>query len=200
MTASHSPPAGTHPAGPATVCPASLTELFLAFNWMALQGFGGVLTVVQREVVERRRWMTPEEFIEEWAVAQVMPGPNVINLGLMLGDRFFGWRGAVTALLGLLTVPLVLVMFLGLVYGRFQHLPQVAGALRAMSAVAAGMIMATALKLLPALRRHPLGIPFAAAIAIGSFVAIALVRVPLLAVLLGIGGLACCLTWRKLAP
>jgi chromate transporter len=195
------PPAATDPTvHPASLRPHSLTELFLAFNWMALQGFGGVLTVVQREVVEGRRWMTPEEFIEEWAVAQVMPGPNVINLGLMLGDRFFGWRGAVTALLGLLTVPLVLVMFLGLVYGRFQHMPQVAGALRAMSAVAAGMIMATALKLLPALRRHPLGIPFSAGIAIASFVAIALVRVPLLAILLSIGGLSCFLTWKKLAP
>jgi len=183
-----------------TVRPASLAELFMAFNWMALQGFGGVLTVVQREVVERRRWLAPEEFIEEWAVAQVMPGPNVINLGLMLGDRFFGWRGAVTALLGLLTVPLVLVMCLGLVYGRFQDNAQVAGALRGMSAVAAGMIMATALKLLPALRRHPLGVPFCIGIAIASFVAIALVRVPLLAVLLLVGGLSCWLTWRKLLP
>lgn len=180
--------------------PQSLMELFLAFNWLALQGFGGVLAVVQRELVERKRWMTAEEFIEEWAVAQVMPGPNVINLGLILGDRFFGWRGAVVTLVGLLTVPLFIVLALGLVYSRFQQHPQVAGALRAMSAVAAGLIMATGLKLIAALRRHPLGVPFCLGLAAACFVAIALVRVPLMAVLVLVGGLSCVLTWKKLKP
>jgi len=180
--------------------PQSLMELFLAFNWLALQGFGGVLAVVQRELVERKRWMTAEEFIEEWAVAQVMPGPNVINLGLILGDRFFGWRGAVVTLVGLLTVPLFIVLALGLVYSRFQNHPQVAGALRAMSAVAAGLIMATGLKLIAALRKHPLGVPFCLGLAAVCFVAIALVRVPLMAVLVLVGGLSCVLTWQKLKP
>ncbi|MCZ2496300.1 chromate transporter [Xylophilus sp. Kf1] len=180
--------------------PQSLTELFLAFHWLALQGFGGVLAVVQRELVERKRWMTTEEFIEEWAVAQVMPGPNVINLGLILGDRFFGWRGAIVTLLGLLTVPLFIVLGLGLVYGRFQHHPQVAGALHAMSAVAAGLIMATGLKLVVGLRKHPLGLPLCLGLAAVCFVAIALVRVPLMAVLLLVGGLSCVLTWHKLKP
>lgn len=180
--------------------PQSLMELFLAFNWLALQGFGGVLAVVQRELVERKRWMTAEEFIEEWAVAQVMPGPNVINLGLILGDRFFGWRGSVVTLVGLLTVPLFIVLGLGLVYGRFQDHPQVAGALRAMSAVAAGLIMATGLKLIAALRKHPLGVPLCLGLAAVCFVAIALVRVPLMAVLLVVGGISCVLTWKKLKP
>ena len=46
-----------------------------------------MLAVVQRELVENKRWLTREEFVEDWAVAQVMPGPNVVNLSLMLGDR-----------------------------------------------------------------------------------------------------------------
>ncbi|WP_196933700.1 chromate transporter, partial [Pseudacidovorax intermedius] len=74
--------------------PESLADLFLSFTILALQGFGGVLAVVQRELVERKRWLTKEQFIEDWAVAQVLPGPNVINLALMLGDRHFGLRGA----------------------------------------------------------------------------------------------------------
>ncbi|WPB58207.1 chromate transporter [Xylophilus sp. GOD-11R] len=195
-------PALPPPTAPAekVPAPASLAELFLAFNWLALQGFGGVLAVVQRELVERKRWMTLDEFVEDWAVAQVMPGPNVINLGLMLGDRFFGWRGAVVALLGLLTVPLVLVLCLGLVYSHYQQHPQVAGALRAMSAVAAGLIMATGLKLLPALRKHPLGVPLCGGLALVAFVAVALLRVPLMGVLIVVGGVSCVLTWRKLKP
>ena len=187
-------------ADPGRPRPGSLGELFIAFTLLALQGFGGVLAVVQREVVERRQWMTREEFIEEWSVAQVMPGPNVINLSLILGDRFFGWRGAAVATLGPIAVPMVVVWALALLYERFAGNLAVAGALRGMAAVAAGLIMATGLRLVPALRNHPLGKPLCAAFAVLCFAFIALLRWPLVAVLLGLGGLACVLTWRRLKP
>src|SRR3954471_9193505 len=92
--------------------PRSLTDLYVSFTLLALQGFGGVLAVVQRELVEKKRWMTREEFIEDWAVAQIMPGPNVVNLSLMVGGRYFGLKGAMAALAGMLTLPLVLVLLL----------------------------------------------------------------------------------------
>jgi len=82
------------PGDPGLAVPQSLGELFFAFNRLALQGFGGVLPVVQHELVERKRWLTQEEFVEDWAVAQIMPGPNVVNLALTLGARWFGLRGA----------------------------------------------------------------------------------------------------------
>ena len=125
--------------------PQSLTDLFVSFSLLALQGFGGVLTVVQRELVEKKRWMTREEFVEEWAVAQIMPGPNVVNLSLMIGARYFGFKGAMAALAGMLTAPLVIVLLLALVYAQFAGHPGVQGALRGMSAVAAGLITATGL-------------------------------------------------------
>ena len=78
--------------------PRSKTDLFVTFTFLALQGFGGVLTVVQREVVERKRWMTPAQFLEDWAVAQILPGPNVVNFCLMLGSRHFGLLGHYHAL------------------------------------------------------------------------------------------------------
>ena len=80
--------------------PKSKTDLFLSFTFLALQGFGGVLAVVQRELVERKRWMTPAQFVEDWAVAQILPGPNVINFCLMIGGRYFGLAGALAALAG----------------------------------------------------------------------------------------------------
>ena len=46
------------------------------FTFLALQGFGGVLTVVQRELVDKKQWMTLDEFVEDWAVAQMLPGPT----------------------------------------------------------------------------------------------------------------------------
>lgn len=180
--------------------PKSLTDLFVSFTLLALQGFGGVLAVVQRELVEKKRWMTREEFVEEWSVAQIMPGPNVINLAVVLGSRYFGWRGAAVAVAGMLTAPLVVVITLALVYAEFAGNPQVASALRGMGAVAAGLITATGLKLSTALQKHPLGIPFCAVLGVATFVAIALLRLPLLWVLLGLGGISCVLTWRKLSP
>jgi chromate transporter len=190
------------PADPAAATrpqPRSLGDLFVSFTLLALQGFGGVLAVVQRELVEKKRWMTREEFVEEWAVAQIMPGPNVVNLSLMIGARYFGLRGALAALAGMLTVPLLVVLALALVYAEFAGNPQVAGALRGMGAVAAGLVTATGLKLIAALGRNPLGLPLCGLLGVLAFIAIAWLKLPLLWVLLGLGGAACALAYRKLA-
>lgn len=196
MTSPPAPPAGETRRPQ----PESLTDLFLSFTFLALQGFGGVLAVVQRELVERKRWMTREEFVEEWAVAQIMPGPNVVNLALMIGSRYFGLRGAVVALAGMLAAPMVVVLVLALLHARFADHPQLAGALRGMGAVAAGLITATGLKLFPAMRKHPLGMTSCLLFGAASFVGIAVLRWPLAWVLLGLGGLSCWFTWRALEP
>lgn len=178
--------------------PQSIQEVFWTFNWLALQGFGGVLAVVQRGIVEQKRWLTPEEFVEEWAVAQVLPGPNVINLALMLGDRYYGLRGAVVAVAGMLAVPTLLIIVLALVYAQFASHPQVAGALRGMAAVAAGLIAATGIKLIPTLRRHPLGLRVCMVMMALVFCSIALLRWPLIGVLILFGGVGCVWTWRRI--
>lgn len=178
--------------------PHSLTDLFISFTLLALQGFGGVLAVVQRELVERKQWLTQEEFIEDWAVAQIMPGPNVVNLSMMIGGRYFGLPGALSALGGMLAVPLVVVILLALLHSHFVGHPGVDGALRGMAAVSAGMIGASGLKLSSALTRHPMPLAWGAALAVLAFVLVALVRVPLIYVLFGVGGLGCILTYRRL--
>jgi chromate transporter len=179
--------------------PQSLTDLFVSFTLLALQGFGGVLAVVQRELVERKRWLTHEEFLEDWAVAQIMPGPNVVNLAMMIGARHFGVAGAVTALAGLLAVPLVLILLLAILHDQFADNAAVAGALRGMAAVSAGLIAAAGLKLAPALARSPIPRAWSAAICLLGFALVALLRWPLSYVLLGLGGLGCVIAWRRLA-
>ena len=178
----------------------SLTDLFVSFTLLALQGFGGVLAVVQRELVEKKRWMTRDEFIEDWAVAQIMPGPNVVNLSLMIGGRHFGLKGAMAALAGMLTVPLILVVLLALVYAQFADHPGVAGALRGMGAVAAGLIAATGLKLSGALLKNVLSLRLCIAFGVVCFVAVALLRWPLFYVLFGLGSVACTVAYQKLKP
>ena len=188
------------PIAPDRRQPASPTDLFLSFTVLALQGFGGVLAVVERELVERKRWLTQEEFIEEWAVAQIMPGPNVINLSLMIGGRYFGLRGALAALSGMLALPLAIVLLLALSYSHFSDYPGLAGALRAMAAVSAGMIAATGLKLAAALQKHPLPLTYSIPLSLAGVLMVAFLRWPLFYVLLGLGSLGCLLTWRRIAP
>lgn len=180
--------------------PRSLTDLFVSFTVLALQGFGGVLAIVQHELVEKKRWMTREEFVEEWAVAQIMPGPNVVNLSLMIGGRYFGLPGALAALAGMLTVPLVVVLLLTLVYAQYVEHPGVAGALRGMGAVAAGLITAAGLRLLSTMKTNPLGLPACVAFGCASFAAIALLRLPLVYVLPALGVVAVVLAYRRLKP
>ena len=178
--------------------PANLRDLFWSFTWLALQGFGGVLAVVQRELVEKKKWLTRDEFLVDWAVAQVMPGPNVVNLGLMMGDRYFGLRGALVALAGLLLFPLLTVLLLAALFASVAHLPAAQGALRGMGTVAAGLIAATGIKLVPALKKNVMGIPVNLLVAVATFVAIALFRIPLAWVLLVLGSLACVVAWHRL--
>lgn len=179
--------------------PASSTELFLAFSGLALQGFGGVLAVAQRVLVENKRWLDEAEFLELLALAQVLPGPNVCNLSLIVGDRFFGTRGAFAALAGMMAAPLALVLAATALYAQFAEHARVAGALRGMGAVAAGLIIGTACRLAASLRDNRLGLPLTLALGGACFVAVAVLRWPLVWVLLGLGAVACGLAWHRLA-
>jgi chromate transporter len=128
----------------------------------------------------------------------VLPGPNIVNLSLMFGWRHFGGRGAAAALLGLVMVPTLIVMAMVALYGRFSSLAPVAGALRGMAAVAAGLVMATGLKLLPALRKGPLGWLPGLAVAGLSLVLILGLHWPLAAVLGSVGLGSVLWAWKRL--
>jgi chromate transporter len=172
--------------------PASSKDLFITFTRLALQGFGGVLPITQRVLCEQKRWLTKEQFVEILSLGQVLPGPNVCNVALMVGDRFFGWRGAFSALAGMMTVPLILVLLITALYAEFANYPMVAGALKGMGAVSAGLIIGTALRLMSTLKTNPMGVPFCTLIAILVFGLVALLRWPLVWVLIGLGVVACC--------
>jgi chromate transporter len=171
--------------------PRSKTDMFITFTLLALQGFGGVVAVVQRELVEKKRWMTQAQFLEDWAVAQIMPGPNVVNFCLMIGGRHFGLGGALASLAGLLLAPLAVVLMLASVFGGVSDAAWAQGALRGMGAVAAGLIAATGIKLIAALKSNSMGIVMSVAVMVSTFLCVSLLRWPLIWVLLGIGSLAC---------
>lgn len=178
--------------------PRSAWSLFWAFSSIALQGFGGVMAIIQREVVQRRRWLSAEAFMQDWAVAQVMPGSNVVNLSMMIGQRFLGARGAIAAVAGMFLLPMLLMLAAGAVYTYWASHPLISGALHGVGAVAAGMVLGSGFKLASTLPKHPLPLWLCATLTASGFVLMAWLQWPLLAVLFTVGSVGYALTWLKL--
>ena len=155
----------------------TLSELFLGFLAIALTGFGGVLPWAQIVLVERRHWLSSEQFAADLALAQFLPGPNIINLSILIGSRFHGPLGAIVSALGLLGAPVALMIGFGALYSRYSDVGWLRGILAGLGAAAAGLLISLAVKLaLPLLRGRR--IP-SLVFALVTFVAVALLRVPL---------------------
>ena len=171
--------------------PESLRELFVFFSLLALQGFGGIVAFIERGLVVQKKWMTREEFLEDWAVARTMPGPPAINMSIVIGARHFGVIGSIVSVSGMFLVPTGVVLVLAVLYAQFNDQPQVVDALRGMGSVAAGLIIATGLRLLTALRSNVMGVTVCALLAVVSFVLVALLQWRVMYVLLLLGIVAC---------
>jgi chromate transporter len=169
-----------------------LASLFLSFFTIGLCGFGGVGPWARRMVVEQRQWMTAAEFTDMLGLCQFLPGGNVINLTIALGARFHGVAGSLAAFLGLMTAPVAIVIGLGAIYDQYAGLPTVRHGFAALAAAASALVLANALKIAAPLRGRPL----AAGIAVVTFVAIALVRLPLQAALPVLAVMSTLLLWR----
>lgn len=187
-------PPADEPAEEGQVPPGSPGELFLAFAWISMQAFGGALSFIERTVVREKRWLSAKEFLGLYAVSQVLPGPTGISFCVLLGDRFFGLRGAIATLGGFLLVPSVIVIGIASVFQQFQHVPQVQGALHGMGAAAVGLIITTALRMGRTLRGQRVGMVVAAL----SFGAVALAKLPVSTVVLTLGVLSVLWAWRSL--
>src|SRR5215467_14919791 len=125
----------------------SRLALFLAFSRISLSSFGGAIFWARRELVERQRWITEREFVEMFTLGQLLPGPNVLNVTVMVGYRCAGWTGAAAAVTGFLGWPCLLVIALGMLHQRYGTLPLVQPALTGMAAVSAGLLLASVVKM-----------------------------------------------------
>jgi chromate transporter len=158
----------------------TLGELFRGFLGLGLISFGGALPHARRTLVEERRWLSPAEFTDLLGLCQFLPGGNVINLSAAVGMRFRGLPGALAGILGLIAGPSLVVIGLGVLYERTQNDLHVRHLFAGLAAAAAGLLVAMALKILLPLRRDPA----AATIAAIGFIAIAILRIPLLSTML----------------
>jgi chromate transporter len=169
--------------------------LFEGFLRVGLSGFGGVLPFARHMLIEQRRWLTESEFTEVLSLAQFLPGPNIVNVSIIVGRRFQGVPGAIAATLGLMLMPMVIVLLLATAYAEFARIAAVRQAAHGVSAAAAGLVLATALKMARSIRDTPWQI----GIGVIAFVAIGIARLPLLWVLAALVPLAVAIAWRRRA-
>ena len=173
--------------------PRNATEIFLTFARIGASGFGGVNFWIRRVLIQEKGWITDEEYLEGLAIGQILPGPNVYNLSVMIGYRFGGVRGAFAAIAGLLGAPLAVMVSLGLIYQRYADVPVLERALTGMTAVAAGLLLANAIGIATALPRRFLPWFFLAL----AFIATGILRWPLLYVMGGLAPFAMASSWKK---
>ena len=173
----------------------SIAELAWTFARISLLGFGGAMPWAQRALVDHGRWMTMREFADTLALCQFIPGANIINMAVIIGQRFHGAAGAVAAVIGLVLPPAVIVTVAGMLYEAFGAHPQVSRVLAGIAAAGAGLLAATAARLVIVLvrsrARQPLVIAFV------GFVLVAVARWSLPLALLVLAPISIVLAWRR---
>ncbi|HQR52873.1 MAG TPA: chromate transporter [Burkholderiales bacterium] len=172
----------------------SVLQLFVGFCKIGLSGFGGTMPFARRAIVDDRRWLSSEEFSALLGLSQFLPGANLSNLAICVGSRFRGARGAAAAFFGLMSGPFCIVLVLGALYDRYGDIPVVQSMLHGIAAAGAGLILAMGIEMARDLRSRPELFLVTGAV----LVAIAVLRWPLLPVLLCAAPVGVWLGWRRL--
>jgi chromate transporter len=173
--------------------PPTTGQLFAGFLWLGMIGFGGVLPLARRMIVEKNKWLTGAEFTELLGLCQFLPGGNIINLSVAIGLHFRGIPGAFASIIGLVAMPTIVVVCLGMIYDRFQNDPHVQHMFMGLAAAAAGLLISMAVKVAWPLRTNIGGMIIAGL----CFVAIAVLRLPLLPTMLILTAIGMLLASRK---
>ncbi|MEA2842061.1 MAG: chromate transporter [Methylobacteriaceae bacterium] len=170
--------------------------LFFAFLKMGLLGFGGVAPWVRQVIVEERRWMDDREFAALLGLSQILPGANTLNTAVLVGDRFRGISGAAAAVFGLMAMPLAIAVAIVELYGAVSQNPYVAAAIAGAGAGAAGLVIGTGLKIA---RNLKLSLRIIL-VTLVTFVAVGILRLPLVWVILCLVPLSIAAAYWDQAP
>lgn len=181
------------PMAESEVAHPTIRQLFLGFLGLGMMAFGGALPLAHRMLVEDKRWLNETEFTELLGLCQFLPGGNMINLSVAVGMRFRGVKGAFISIMGLVAMPSLVLIMLGMLYERFRDDAQVAHVFAGLAAAAAGLLISMAIKIALPLRKKFM----MAGVAMICFIAIALLRLPLLWVMLVMTPLSIWVTARS---
>ena len=147
-----------------------LPAIFAAFFWLGVTSFGGNTAAwLYHQIVQRRHWVTDAEFLSGVALGRITPGSGGVNLTVLIGQRLGGSRGALVAVVALLSGPLAIVLALAIGYARVGWSPALHAVLDGIAAAAIGLTFATGLTLLRWRRAEigPLTITLATVLCVG---------------------------------
>jgi chromate transporter len=164
---------------------APLGAIAKAFLTVSVFGFGGGIVWARRIAVEQRGWLSAAEFLDIVSLCQFLPGPNIIGIAVCMGTKLRGAPGALAAIAGFLVLPWsvgLFGLFLGVVCLRYAQAPLLRHVLGGVSAAAAGLLIATGLRLLLPHRRRP----FVIGLALLVLILMAFSRLPLPIVLIAL--------------
>lgn len=149
-------------------------ELFFAFQKISLSAFGGALPWAKIILVEQKQWMSLEEFAEILSLCQFIPGPNIVNVSIVVGKKANGAVGAFWASLGLLFFPFCLACIVGATYAELSHYQSLNGVFEGIGAVAAGLMLSMSYEMA---QKVFIGKPMLLIFSIAAFVALVLLHV-----------------------
>jgi chromate transporter len=184
----------TSDATPNPAATPTVIELFIAFAIISLSGFGGVLYWSRRMLVEQRKWMTPEQFNDAYALCQILPGPTIVNLSVVFGRSIRGLPGAAVALIGLIGPGMAIVIFFGFLYSAFGTIEALQRMFLGVAAAAAGLVLGLTGKMAEPLFAQRDWLVYAVAVA--TFVAVGVLRWPIWWCLLVLIPLSIAIAWR----
>jgi chromate transporter len=172
--------------------PPSIAAIFAVFARIGLLSFGGGLSGwVFREVVVLRSWVSEEEFLSGLALAQILPGTNIANLSVYVGQKLRGMAGAAAALGGLLAGPFFAVIAVASLYDHYKAIPYADAAMDGVAAAAIGLLLIIVLRG----TRHSARKPAGAVALAATFIGVGLLHISLLIVVAVVGPLSVLAAW-----
>lgn len=137
-----------------------LQKIFWSFFKIGAILFGGgyaMLPLLENEIVGKRKWLTQEEMVDVFAMAQLIPGVVALNSAMFVGHRLRGWRGTLAATLGVVCVPFFCLMAYALAFDYFRHTTWLARATAGLRPAVAGMMLGIAYTMFVRTGKTPLG-------------------------------------------
>jgi chromate transporter len=126
-----------------------LIEIFITFFKIGSFTFGGgyaMIPLIEKEVVENKKWVTPEEVVDVFAVAQSMPGAIAINSSTFIGYKISGKKGAIVATLGVILPSFLIITLIAIFFSKFQNAPAVEAVFSGIRPAIVGLISFAAVK------------------------------------------------------
>ena len=123
-------------------------ELFLSFLKIGLFTFGGgyaMIPIIEKEVIDNRKWIEQKEFLDLLTLAQSAPGPISLNTAVFVGYKLYGYRGALTALAGVVTPSFLIILTVAIFFSQIRNNPVIDAAFKGIRPIVVALMFAPAL-------------------------------------------------------